>query len=207
MADGTVPSLSSAQPGGIGSRFVSQDELDTAKARRDEQWKAAYARIGIDPPAPQQQEDFSDGRSLAEKLAANKIKKQEEWEEKSRLANQFRALEEDEVAFLDQIREKRDAEERLRQEQDGEEVQNFKEAVAARASALNNPPPSASKPTLPTPAPTSAAAPSRKKGLLKGVVVKKKAKPATETKPNEPEAKGDDERDTKRRRISEASTV
>jgi len=57
-----VPSLSSA---GIGSRFVSQDDVDTAKARRDEQWKAAYARIGMEPP-PQQEQDFSDGRSLAE---------------------------------------------------------------------------------------------------------------------------------------------
>jgi hypothetical protein len=35
------------------------------QARRDEQWKAAYARLGMEPP-PQQQEDFSDGRSLAE---------------------------------------------------------------------------------------------------------------------------------------------
>jgi hypothetical protein len=41
MDDITVPSLSS---GIVGSRFVSQDEIDAAKARRDQQWKAAYAR-------------------------------------------------------------------------------------------------------------------------------------------------------------------
>ena len=28
----------------VTSRFVTQDEVDAAKARRDEQWKAAYAR-------------------------------------------------------------------------------------------------------------------------------------------------------------------
>ncbi|KAJ7235899.1 NEFA-interacting nuclear protein NIP30 [Mycena haematopus] len=117
MEEAMVPSLSSA---GIGSRFVSQDDVETAKARRDEQWKAAYARIGMEPPA-QQEQDFSDGRSLAE------IAKQEEWEEKTKLANQFRALEEDEIMFLDSLRERQEAEERERREKDGEEVQNFKE--------------------------------------------------------------------------------
>jgi hypothetical protein len=39
-----IPSLSA---GVVGSRFVSQNEIETAKARRDEQWKAAYARCYI----------------------------------------------------------------------------------------------------------------------------------------------------------------
>ncbi|KAJ7631094.1 N-terminal domain of NEFA-interacting nuclear protein NIP30-domain-containing protein [Roridomyces roridus] len=120
-----VPSLSSA---GIGSRFVTQDDVESARTRRDEQWKAAYARLGMEPP-PQQQEDFSDGRSLAEKLAANKIAKQEEYEERTKLANQFRALEEDEVMFLDSVRERQEEEERQRKEKDGVEVQGFKECA------------------------------------------------------------------------------
>ena len=41
IMDDSIPSISS---GPVGSRFVSQDELDSARARRDEQWKAAYAR-------------------------------------------------------------------------------------------------------------------------------------------------------------------
>ena len=41
MADDFIPSISS---GSVGSRFVSQSDLETAKARREEQWKAAYAR-------------------------------------------------------------------------------------------------------------------------------------------------------------------
>ncbi|KAF8912773.1 NEFA-interacting nuclear protein NIP30 [Gymnopilus junonius] len=123
-----IPSLSA---GVVGSRFVTQDEVDTAKQRREEQWKAAYARrvsLGQEPP-PQQQEEVYDGRSLAEKLAANRIAKQEEWEEKTKLANQFRALEEDEIMFLDSIRERQEEEERQRKEKDGEEVKNFKECV------------------------------------------------------------------------------
>lgn len=41
-----IPSISS---GAVGSRFVSQSDIDTAKARRDEQWKAAYARYELAP--------------------------------------------------------------------------------------------------------------------------------------------------------------
>lgn len=39
--DSLIPSLSD---GVVGSRFVTQDEIDSARQRRDEQWKAAYAR-------------------------------------------------------------------------------------------------------------------------------------------------------------------
>ena len=41
--------------------------------------------------------------------------------------NQFRALEEDEVLFLDSVLEKQREEERLRKEMDGEELKNFRE--------------------------------------------------------------------------------
>jgi hypothetical protein len=44
-------------------------------------------------------------------------------------ANQFRALEEDEIMFLDSIREKQEEEERERREKDGEEVKTFKESA------------------------------------------------------------------------------
>jgi hypothetical protein len=45
------------------------------------------------------------------------------------LANQFRALEEDEIMFLDSLREKQEAEERQRKLQDGEEIKSFKQFV------------------------------------------------------------------------------
>lgn len=78
MEESLIPSLSA---GVVGSRFITQDEVETVKLRREEQWKAAYARLvvlfhfvcvvahlhrlGQEPP-PQQQEDAYDGRSLAE---------------------------------------------------------------------------------------------------------------------------------------------
>ncbi|KIJ21639.1 hypothetical protein PAXINDRAFT_178026, partial [Paxillus involutus ATCC 200175] len=134
---------------GVASRFVSQTDIEAAKTRREEQWKAAYARLGQKPP-PQPVEDSHDGRSLAEKLAANRAAKQEEWEEKTKLANQFRALEEDEIMFLDSIREKEAEEERLRRLQDGEELSDFRKAVAARENAINNPPTISKSPPAPT---------------------------------------------------------
>ena len=42
MADEALPSISTGE---VGSRFVSQSDIEAARARRDEQWKAAYARF------------------------------------------------------------------------------------------------------------------------------------------------------------------
>jgi hypothetical protein len=42
MSDEAIPSIST---GVVGSRFVSQSDIEAARARRDEQWKAAYARF------------------------------------------------------------------------------------------------------------------------------------------------------------------
>jgi hypothetical protein len=41
MEESIIPSISG---GAVGSRFVSQTDIESARARRDEQWKAAYAR-------------------------------------------------------------------------------------------------------------------------------------------------------------------
>lgn len=64
------------------------------------------------------------------RLIAGQIAKQEEWEEKSKLANQFRALEEDEIMFLDSIRERQEEEERQREQKDGADVMDFKKWVS-----------------------------------------------------------------------------
>ncbi|KAJ3528454.1 hypothetical protein NMY22_g9406 [Coprinellus aureogranulatus] len=213
--DSLIPSLSD---GVVGSRFITQDEIDSARARKEEQWKAAYARLGQDPPPPQTHDDgVYDGRSLAEKLAANRIAKQEEWEEKNKLANQFRALEEDEIMFLDSIREKQEQEERIRKEMEGVELKGFREAVAARASTANSAPPVITPPAAPVRPAAKVPAPAKrdaKKGL-KGVIVKKKNKPSAkaatiaDTKPVPPEERaesGDEVQPNAKRRKVEEST-
>ncbi|KAI0639742.1 hypothetical protein C8Q77DRAFT_1152696 [Trametes polyzona] len=228
--DEAIPSISTA---GVGSRFVSQSELETAKAKRDEQWKAAYARLGQEPP-PQPADDAFDGRSLAEvrmlpilvfitrtitsTLLAEiggEQTKQEEWEERNKLGNQFRALEEDEVLFLDSVLEKQREEERLRKEMDGKELKNFREAVAARETAANKPPPIGASAAVvsPPPAAKPSIAPAKKdaKKALKGVLVKKKSKlaaPSASAPPPKQPAQEDknagDEREAKRRKVAES---
>ncbi|KAI5124622.1 hypothetical protein M0805_004232 [Coniferiporia weirii] len=182
--DEALPSITS-EPGSVGSRFVSQGDIDSARARRDEQWKAAYARLGQAPP-PQPVEDVYDGRSLAEKLAANKAAKQEEWEEKTKLANQFRALEEDEVLFLDSLRNEQQRQELKRKLDDAEEVNGFKQAVAARNALPEKPPgsaPPSGQPASSSKGKLTQATPARRasgaKKTLKGVIVKKKPNKTT----------------------------
>jgi len=69
--DALVPSLSE---GSVGSRFVSETDIDAANKVREEQWKAAYARIGQAPPKRPEDDASYDGRSLYEKLATNKVR-------------------------------------------------------------------------------------------------------------------------------------
>jgi hypothetical protein len=115
----------------ISSRFVSQSEIDATKVRREEQWKAAYARIGQEPPPGLREEaDVYDGRSLAEKLAANKAAKQEEWEAKHKLSAQFRSLAPDEIQFLDAVESKRLDEEKQVKEDEAKDLSAFRAYVS-----------------------------------------------------------------------------
>ncbi|KAF7543346.1 hypothetical protein G7046_g10019 [Stylonectria norvegica] len=79
-----------------------QQELEAGRKRReDERVKAAT----------------SEERSLFDILEANKAAKQAAFEEQSKLRNQFRALDDDEVEFLEEVREKKRTEEdRVRRE-------------------------------------------------------------------------------------------
>jgi len=148
------------------------------------------------------------------------VAKQEEWEEKTKLANQFRALEEDEIMFLDSIRERQEDEERQRKEKDGVEVMDFKKAVAARENATNKPLPPVLSAPVQTLKPTNAISGktvSAKKDIkksLKGVVVKKKPKAATKTPPpvnekrpanTDPKPDGEAQPEAKRRRVDPES--
>lgn len=145
-----------------------------------------------------------------------------------RPGNQFRALEEDEVLFLDSVLEKQREEERLRKEMDGEELKNFREcvmfsftcmstrrlnicyrAVAARETAANRPPIPISTSDSSSPRPATGKnktvpMPVTKKDTkksLKGVLVKKKPKPdvTTSLTPVDKERNDSSETQVKRR--------
>ncbi|GAA5978988.1 hypothetical protein JCM11641_000116 [Rhodosporidiobolus odoratus] len=185
MSDAPPSALSS----GVASRFVSSTALEEAKKKREEEWKAAYERIGQAPPQEVQTEAPYDGRSLWEKLQENKDKKQEAFDEQIKFKNQFRALDEDEISFLDSMIDEGNDEEKERKRQELEDMKGFRAAVTKRAAPPAPPavsPPLASTSTA-SPAPLTAPAPAKaaaapkkgKKKTLPGVVVgKKKASPA-----------------------------
>ncbi|BGP15517.1 hypothetical protein JCM10213_006583 [Rhodosporidiobolus nylandii] len=183
MSDASAPS---AMASGVAARFVSSAALDEAKKKREEEWKAAYERIGQEPPKQVEDNEPYDGRSLWEKLQENKNKKQEAFEEQLKFKNQFRALDEDEIDFLDTMIEENNEEEVARKKAELEEMKGFRAAVTKRAAppappAVSPPLASTSASSAPTPAaPKPAAAPKKgKKKSLPGLVVgKKKEKPS-----------------------------
>ncbi|GAA5827443.1 hypothetical protein JCM5353_002099 [Sporobolomyces roseus] len=126
----------------VSSRFVSSKELEAASQKRQEEWKAAYERIGQEPPKQDEGEGTYDPRSLWEKLQENKSKKQEAFEEQLKFKNHFRSLDEDEISFLDSMIDENNDEEVERQKAIREELEGFRKAVTARSIPI--PPPSIS---------------------------------------------------------------
>ncbi|GMK59007.1 hypothetical protein CspeluHIS016_0700220 [Cutaneotrichosporon spelunceum] len=170
-------SRSALATGSIGARFISQNAVDEAKERREEEWKAAYERIGQEPP-PEMKEEEHDGRTLFERLEEQKQLKQEWWDDRMKMKNQYRGLVGEEFEFLaEKDREKRDYERKVEDEVNIE-LQGYREARTKRAADAV----AAAEPQTAPPRPKVVPAKPAKKdmrSLMKGVVVKKKAaKPA-----------------------------
>ncbi|KAH8765561.1 N-terminal domain of NEFA-interacting nuclear protein NIP30-domain-containing protein [Diaporthe sp. PMI_573] len=109
-------------------------------AKRSEEWAAVQAQVEEDRRRRQQQkEEAARGgegdKSLYEVLQANKAAKQAAFEEANKLKNQFRPLDDDEVEFLDGVRERRRAEEeRLRRDTE-EGLKGFRELQSKMSSS------------------------------------------------------------------------
>lgn len=84
--------------------FVSQDELEEKRRKRQEEWEKVRRP---DQPLDFPEEEI-DNRSLFERLQEQKDKKQQEHEEKFRFSNQVRGLDEDEAGFLEFVSEKQE---------------------------------------------------------------------------------------------------
>ncbi|KAK0568084.1 hypothetical protein OC861_002328 [Tilletia horrida] len=159
----------------VASRFVSQTELSEAQAKREADVRAAYARLGQEPPAEALAAARGgaaeyDPRSLYERLQANKNAKQEKFDDMMKLSNQFRGLDEGETEFLAEVAAEKRAEETRRREEEEQELLEFRRATFERAasppdpltlltgSALSTSPPVASKAASSLTPSTSASA-------------------------------------------------
>ncbi|OKL58933.1 hypothetical protein UA08_05467 [Talaromyces atroroseus] len=94
----------------MSSRFVSGGTIDEP-TERDDEWRRAQQEIEEERRRKAELGKQEGGKSLFDVLQQNKLAKQEAFEESIRLKNQFRALDEDEVDFLDSLLESTRAQE------------------------------------------------------------------------------------------------
>ncbi|KAI4526249.1 hypothetical protein K525DRAFT_259567 [Schizophyllum commune Loenen D] len=72
MADeAVVPSLSSTSTG-VGARFITADDIQAARTRREEQWRAAYARSDLVQPPDRSPADAPLSGSARSRPRSNK---------------------------------------------------------------------------------------------------------------------------------------
>ncbi|KAJ5794215.1 hypothetical protein N7457_000814 [Penicillium paradoxum] len=94
----------------MSSGFISAG-TNEQPIERDDEWLIAQRELEEERRRKAEIGKQNDGKSLFEVLERNKMAKQEAFEEKSRLKNQFRSLDEDEVEFLDSVLESTRAQE------------------------------------------------------------------------------------------------
>ncbi|ELU45253.1 four helix bundle sensory module for signal transduction domain-containing protein [Rhizoctonia solani AG-1 IA] len=141
------PLTSLSATGSVASRFVTQSEIDSAKERREEQWKAAYARLGQEPPPRPTEDPEYDGRSLYELISLideKVVKEQKRKDEENEELKNFR------------------------------EAVSQREAQQAAANPV--PPPSSSSkpaPKLTVSTPAKSQPKKNQKAILKGAIVRK----------------------------------
>ncbi|KAF2145500.1 uncharacterized protein K452DRAFT_283855 [Aplosporella prunicola CBS 121167] len=107
------------------SRFVSGGTIDQP-VERDDEWLKAQQEIEANRRKKEEESRQENGKSLYEVLQENKAKKQEAFEESIRLKNQFRALDEDEVDFLDSVLESTRAKEDAVKKETSEQLDAFR---------------------------------------------------------------------------------
>ncbi|XP_044714958.1 uncharacterized protein HRG_11591 [Hirsutella rhossiliensis] len=107
------------------SRFVSGGTIAAAAAaasgaKKNPEWEAVQQELEAERKRREEarlKAATGGEQSLYDILQANKAAKQAAFEEKNKLKNQFRALDDDEAGFLDEVRERmRRDEERVRRE-------------------------------------------------------------------------------------------
>ncbi|KAK4641062.1 hypothetical protein QC761_609010 [Podospora bellae-mahoneyi] len=113
----------------------SQQQQPLPVSQKSKEWAEVTQQLESDRQrrilqAKQAQEGGE--KSLYEVLQANKAAKQAEFEEKNKLKNQFRALDEDEIDFLDEVERRRREEEERRRREEEEGLRAFREIKSSR---------------------------------------------------------------------------
>ncbi|XP_074602688.1 PSME3-interacting protein-like [Brevipalpus obovatus] len=107
------------------NKFVSETELDARRKKRQEEWEKTRRP---DQPLEAPEEEY-DPRSLFERLQANKMKQQEEYDEAKRLKNLIRGLNDEEVSFLEMVDQTKEDAEKIRRLEEKKALDEFKSAM------------------------------------------------------------------------------
>ncbi|KAJ9639299.1 hypothetical protein H2204_003910 [Knufia peltigerae] len=111
------------------SRFVpaGTEPGSESNEKEDDAWVKARQQIeALKKPKPAEEGKQEGGESLYEVLQRNKAAKQEAFEESIKLKNQFRALDDDEVDFLDSVLESERAKEDAAKREMSEQLEAFR---------------------------------------------------------------------------------
>ncbi|EEH21061.1 hypothetical protein PABG_03292 [Paracoccidioides brasiliensis Pb03] len=108
----------------MSSGFVSGGTIDDP-TKRDDEWVKAQQELEAERRRKAEEAKQDGGKSLYEILQRNKAAKQEAFEESIKLKNQFRALDEDEVEFLDSVLESTRAQEEALKRETREQLEIF----------------------------------------------------------------------------------
>ncbi|KAK4867912.1 hypothetical protein LT330_007571 [Penicillium expansum] len=119
----------------MSSGFVSSG-TNEQPIERDDEWLRAQQELEEERRRKAEIGKQDDGKSLFEVLERNKMAKQEAFEEKSRLKNQFRSLDEDEVDFLDSVLESTRAKEAAVKRETAEQLEAFRRQREEAQKAL-----------------------------------------------------------------------
>ncbi|KKK22720.1 hypothetical protein P175DRAFT_0453034 [Aspergillus ochraceoroseus IBT 24754] len=109
----------------MSSGFVSAG-TDQEPVERDDEWRRVHQELEEERRRKADLGKQDGGKSLFEILEQNKMAKQEAFEEKMKLKNQFRSLDEDEIEFLDSIMESTRAQEANVKRETAEQLELFR---------------------------------------------------------------------------------
>ncbi|KAJ5158933.1 uncharacterized protein N7500_008584 [Penicillium coprophilum] len=119
----------------MSSGFVSAG-TNEQPIERDDEWLRAEQELEEERRRKAELGKQEGGKSLFEILERNKMAKQEAFEEKSRLRNQFRSLDEDEVEFLDSVLESTRAQEAAVKKETADQLEAFRRQREEAEKAL-----------------------------------------------------------------------
>ncbi|GIK02764.1 hypothetical protein Aspvir_006825 [Aspergillus viridinutans] len=119
----------------MSSGFVAAG-TDQEPVERDDEWRRAQHELEEERRRKAELGRQEGGKSLYDVLQQNKMAKQEAFEEKIKLKNQFRSLDEDEVEFLDSIMESTRAQEAAVKKETAEQLELFRRQREEAEKAL-----------------------------------------------------------------------